>query len=257
MVLSVGRVQTPLSRRDTTLLVVHILAATASCVSPAAVRAAQRRVGHEPVLQCAITSSSARATPLLAVARHGSRDSWLELESARADGTSRRRFAGWAAIVLRPPRVGSAPLAVRDEPSADSRPIPRVRLHARSQVAFLRRRCTDLALAIEREQSQMSELLAGSGPAMVAIGTSGGRRIAARRREDLLDVGPGASRRSTYLPPKPANSLPGPVPTRAGPYSPSASATSFFSSRRSLSRTGAYARLRLRFFSSYGSRSRS
>ena len=40
MVLGVGRVHTPLSGRDTTLLVVHILAAAASCVILAAVRAA-------------------------------------------------------------------------------------------------------------------------------------------------------------------------------------------------------------------------
>jgi hypothetical protein len=42
MVVSVGRVHTPLSRRETTLFVVHILAATSSCVIPAAVRAATR-----------------------------------------------------------------------------------------------------------------------------------------------------------------------------------------------------------------------
>src|SRR5439155_14443756 len=42
MVLSVGRVRTPLSRRETTLFVVHILAATSSCVMHAALRAATR-----------------------------------------------------------------------------------------------------------------------------------------------------------------------------------------------------------------------
>ena len=42
MVRSVGRVCTPLSRRETTLLVVPILAATSSCVIPTAVRAATR-----------------------------------------------------------------------------------------------------------------------------------------------------------------------------------------------------------------------
>ena len=42
MVLNVGRVRTPLSRRHTTLFVVDILAATSSCVMHAAVRAAIR-----------------------------------------------------------------------------------------------------------------------------------------------------------------------------------------------------------------------
>jgi hypothetical protein len=42
MVVNVGRVHTPLSRRETTLFVVHILTATSSCVIPAAVRAATR-----------------------------------------------------------------------------------------------------------------------------------------------------------------------------------------------------------------------
>jgi len=44
MVVSVGRVCRPLSRRDTTLLVVHILAATSACVIPAATRALTRSV---------------------------------------------------------------------------------------------------------------------------------------------------------------------------------------------------------------------
>src|SRR5258705_2998770 len=42
MVVSVGRVHTPLSRRDTTLLVVHIRASTSSCVIAAFLRAATR-----------------------------------------------------------------------------------------------------------------------------------------------------------------------------------------------------------------------
>src|SRR5579864_6422452 len=42
MVVNVGRVHIPLSRRETTLFVVHILTATSSCVIPAAVRAATR-----------------------------------------------------------------------------------------------------------------------------------------------------------------------------------------------------------------------
>jgi len=42
VVVSVGRVRTPFSRRDTTPLVVHILAGTSSCVIPAATRAATR-----------------------------------------------------------------------------------------------------------------------------------------------------------------------------------------------------------------------
>ena len=42
IVLHVGRVHLPLSRRDTTLLVVHILAATSSCVIAAVLRAATR-----------------------------------------------------------------------------------------------------------------------------------------------------------------------------------------------------------------------
>jgi len=42
MVLNVGRVRTPLSRRHTALFVVHILAATSSCVMPVAMRAATR-----------------------------------------------------------------------------------------------------------------------------------------------------------------------------------------------------------------------
>lgn len=42
MVLSVGRVREPLSRREIALLVVHILAATSACVMPVAERAATR-----------------------------------------------------------------------------------------------------------------------------------------------------------------------------------------------------------------------
>jgi hypothetical protein len=46
VVVNVGRVHTPLSRRETTLFVVHILTATSSCVIPAA-EARGYEIGHE------------------------------------------------------------------------------------------------------------------------------------------------------------------------------------------------------------------
>ena len=60
MVLNVGQVNTPLSRRETTLLVVHILTATSSCVIPAAARAATRSATSTCNLRSALSGRRPR-----------------------------------------------------------------------------------------------------------------------------------------------------------------------------------------------------
>jgi hypothetical protein len=100
IVLNVGRLHTPLSRRETTLLVVQILVATSSFVIPAAARAATR----SDTSPCSVRSalSNRRARVFLRSRCVVSRSRFPARNGERSHGRLGHR-AGWLARMLTPP----------------------------------------------------------------------------------------------------------------------------------------------------------
>ena len=111
------RARAPLSRRETTLFVVHILAATSSCIMPAAVRAATR----SPTSACNVRSAaSGRDRPFCRsrfvrnarfLAKVGERSSTVEVASLVCKNANSHERTRLSAIrtILRPIRADSEP----------------------------------------------------------------------------------------------------------------------------------------------------